>query len=189
MKVPAAVRTKAEAKVGRVTRFVRDVTRIEVDFAEERNPRVADRERCEIRIHVKGTVLNAKGAAPEPIAALDQALDRIEQQARRLHERRVARDHPRRSRRNSIPRIADEPGDAGLAETVTAVPPGAESGDGRPRIVRVPSEFAKPMSPEEAALQLDSLDHDFFLFSNSQNGRAAVIYRRRDGDLGLIEAG
>jgi putative sigma-54 modulation protein len=43
------------------------------------------------------------------------------------------------------------------------------------------------MDPEEAALQMDLLGHDFFLFNNAQNGRCAVIYRRRDGHLGLIE--
>jgi putative sigma-54 modulation protein len=45
----------------------------------------------------------------------------------------------------------------------------------------------KPMGPEEAALQMELLGHDFFLFTNAENGHAAVIYRRRDGNLGLIE--
>ena len=46
---------------------------------------------------------------------------------------------------------------------------------------------AKPMDPGEAALQLQLLGHDFYLFTNSETGRAAVLYRRHDGDLGLIE--
>ncbi|MGH2578294.1 MAG: sigma 54 modulation/S30EA ribosomal C-terminal domain-containing protein [Actinomycetota bacterium] len=46
----------------------------------------------------------------------------------------------------------------------------------------------KPMSAEEAALQMELLGHDFFFFTSSESGRAAVIYRRNDGDLGLIEA-
>jgi putative sigma-54 modulation protein len=45
----------------------------------------------------------------------------------------------------------------------------------------------KPMGPEEAALQMELLGHDFFLFTNAENGHAAVLYRRRDGNLGLIE--
>ena len=45
----------------------------------------------------------------------------------------------------------------------------------------------KPMTAEEAVLQLDLVDHDFFLFTNADTGRAAVLYRRRDGDLGLID--
>ena len=46
---------------------------------------------------------------------------------------------------------------------------------------------AKPMDPEEAALQMELLGHDFFLFTNTESGNAAVLYRRRDGQLGLIE--
>ena len=45
----------------------------------------------------------------------------------------------------------------------------------------------KPMSPEEAALQMELLGHDFFVFRSTENDRAAVLYRRRDGALGLIE--
>jgi putative sigma-54 modulation protein len=44
------------------------------------------------------------------------------------------------------------------------------------------------MDPEEAALQMELLGHDFFLFTSSDSGRAAVMYRRRDGGLGMIEA-
>ena len=46
----------------------------------------------------------------------------------------------------------------------------------------------KPMAPEEAALQMELLGHDFYFFTNSESGRAAVVYRRHDGDLGLIES-
>ena len=55
------------------------------------------------------------------------------------------------------------------------------------RIVRTKQFTAKPMDPGEAALQLQLLGHDFYLFTNSETGRAAVIYRRHDGDLGLID--
>ena len=47
---------------------------------------------------------------------------------------------------------------------------------------------AKPMDPEEAALQMELLGHAFFLFTNTETGHAALLYRRNDGDLGLIEA-
>ena len=61
--------------------------------------------------------------------------------------------------------------------------------DGAERVVVKSKQFdVKPMSVEEAALQMDLLGHDFYLFTLADSGRCAVVYRRRDGDLGLIEA-
>ena len=55
-------------------------------------------------------------------------------------------------------------------------------------LVKTKQFSVKPMDVEEAALQMELLGHDFFLFTNAESGRASVIYRRRDGQLGLIEA-
>ena len=62
--------------------------------------------------------------------------------------------------------------------------------DGAPReplIVKTKRFDVKPMPPDEAALQMDLLGHAFFVFTNTETGHAAVLYRRHDGDLGLIE--
>jgi putative sigma-54 modulation protein len=59
---------------------------------------------------------------------------------------------------------------------------------GPARIVKTKEFTIKPMTAEEALLQMDLLGHDFFLFTSSETGRAAVIYRRNDGNFGLIEA-
>jgi putative sigma-54 modulation protein len=56
-----------------------------------------------------------------------------------------------------------------------------------PRIVRTKQFAIKPMTPEEAALQMELLGHDFFLFSNAETSAAAVVYRRKDGQIGLID--
>jgi putative sigma-54 modulation protein len=63
-----------------------------------------------------------------------------------------------------------------------------EDADADARIVKTKRFAAKPMAPEEAALQMVLLGHDFFLFTNTETGHAAVLYRRRDGHFGLIEA-
>jgi putative sigma-54 modulation protein len=57
-----------------------------------------------------------------------------------------------------------------------------------PRIVKTKQFMVKPMAPEEAALQLELVGHDFFVFTNSETHETAVVYRRRDGNYGLIEA-
>ena len=65
---------------------------------------------------------------------------------------------------------------------------GLEETDGfGPAIVKTKQFAVKPMNPEEAALQMELLGHDFFLFRNTESENAAVLYRRRDGALGLIE--
>jgi putative sigma-54 modulation protein len=56
------------------------------------------------------------------------------------------------------------------------------------RIVKVKRFDLKPMTPEEAALQMDALGHTFYFFSNADTSQPAVVYRRNDGDVGLIDA-
>ena len=56
-----------------------------------------------------------------------------------------------------------------------------------PSIVKIKQIEVKPMDTEEAALQMELLGHDFFVFRSTENGRAAVLYRRKDGAFGLIE--
>jgi len=57
-----------------------------------------------------------------------------------------------------------------------------------PKIVKTKQFMIKPMAPEEAALQLELVGHDFYVFTNSETQETAVVYRRRDGNYGLIEA-
>jgi putative sigma-54 modulation protein len=110
--------------------------------------------------------------------ALDLALEKVEHQMRRLHERRVRRGNRARGR--------DARSDAstnGLGEVDDV----EDDDDTGPAIVKTKQFAVKPMPPEEAALQMELLGHDFFLFRNTESDNAAVLYRRRDGALGLIE--
>ena len=145
------------------------------DFSVERNPRIAENQRCEVLVHVKGHLLKAHASASEPFAALYAVCDKVEHQVKRLKDKRVARSHPRRIRteRIELPPLGEE----------------EEAEEAQPaRIVKTKEFTIKPMNADEALLQMDLLGHDFFLFTNSDSGRAAVIYRRNDGNFGLIEA-
>lgn len=187
--VSAPLREATIEKVDRIGRFASDVRRVEVDYSETRNRRVADSQTCEILVHVKGHLVKSHASAPDPFAALDLALGKIEHQLRRLHGRRAARRDSRRDGgpgRSGNGEVAVAPGEAPIAREVEGVE--ASSPDGSPTIVKTKQFAVKPMDPEEAALQMELLGHDFFLFTSSENGRAAVVYRRRDGHLGLIEA-
>ena len=64
-----------------------------------------------------------------------------------------------------------------------------EADDAGPRFVKTKHFTTKPMTPEEAALQMDLVGHDFYFFANAETGLATVVYRRDDGHFGLIDGG
>ncbi len=191
VEVSARLREFTEEKVERISKFARDVRRVEVDYSEIRNPRVAENQTCEILVHLTGHLVKGTASASDPHAALDLALDKVERQLRKLHTRRTRKRSSRRD--GGRGRAAMGSNGEGLEgvldpiESVTAT--SVAEATSEPTIVKTKQFIVKPMSPEEAALQMDMLGHDFFLFNSSETGRAAVIYRRRDGDLGLIETG
>ncbi len=175
----------AREKVSRIAKFTHDAGRVEVDFAEQQHRRASESQLCEITVHLKKHFVKAHACAPEPEAALDLAVDKVGHQVARIKEKRVSRSHPRRrdngnGNGNGNGAIDDDALDDGILELV-------EEEHVDARIVRTKQFTAKPMDPGEAALQLQLLGHDFYLFTNSETGRAAVLYRRHDGDLGLIE--
>ena len=176
VKVSKTLRTAAEEHLAKLDRYANGFARAEVDFSEERNPRIAENQKCEVLVHVKGHLLKAHASASEPFAALYAVCDKVEHQVKRLKDKRVARHHPRRvrSQRVEMPLLEDDDEDQQEAQTA--------------RIVKTKEFALKPMTSEEAVLQMDLLGHDFFLFTSSETGRAAVIYRRNDGNFGLIEA-
>jgi len=183
--VPPRLRKHAREKVRKIARFTHDAGRVEVEFSELRNRRVSDNQVCEVIVHLKRNFVKAHAAASDPAAALDLVVDKVEHQVARIKEKRVTRTHaPRRNRATS-----------GGADVLSAPDGNLEVADEDDdndagvvnRIVKTKRLTMKPMGPEEAALQMDLLGHDFFLFTNAENGHAAVLYRRRDGNLGLIE--
>src|SRR2546426_4706397 len=175
VRVADDLRDYATEKVSHVGRIFDGLMKAEIEFREERNRRVAEKEIVEVTITSKaGTLIRAAAHAPDAFAAVDMVVDRLEGQVRRLKEKLVGRSHPRESRMSGVHlRAASRDEEEDL--------------DGSPQIVRTKSFDMKPMTAEEAALQMDLLGHDFYFFSNSESGVANVVYRRRDGHYGLIE--
>ncbi len=158
-------RQEIESKVEHATRvFDQAVDRVDVELSEASNPRRAEhRARVELTTSVSGHVLRIEAAAATFEAALDDGTDRLTRQIRRLKERLIDR-----GRRNDGP------------------PPPPERVETN-EIVRVKQFVMKPMTTEEATLQMEMLGHSFFFFQNADTDRPSVLYRRRDGNLGLIE--
>jgi putative sigma-54 modulation protein len=194
VEVSEALRTTVEEKVTRLTRFLDGMERADVVFSEERNPRIAEKEVCEVTMVGHGHIVRAKAAASDTFAAVDRVVDKLEHRMEKLKGKLIGRSHPRRhgsvefAARSAA---ATEEADLGLEGTFDD-DAGFDDGDGshliQARIVKTKQFAIKPMTPEEAALQMDLLGHDFFFFTNAETGRAAVVYRRADGDIGLIDA-
>ena len=89
--VDAALRAVTVEKVERVAKFANDVRRVDVDYEQHPTRRAEDSHSCEILVHVRQHLVKGTAAATEHVIALDRALDKVEQQMRRLHERRVGR--------------------------------------------------------------------------------------------------
>jgi putative sigma-54 modulation protein len=180
VEVSDALRTSVEEKVSRLARFVDGMERAEVRFSEERNPRIADKEVCEVTVHGHGHVVRASASAADTFAAVDRVVDKLEHQMIKLKGKLVGRSQPRRQAPPPLDNHLGVERDDGESE---------EDGDGiEAKIVKTKRFSIKPMTPEEAALQLDLLGHGFYFFTNSETDRAAVVYRRNDGHIGLIDA-
>jgi putative sigma-54 modulation protein len=168
VEVSEAIRTYAEEKLGRLGRQLADPTRVELELAVERNPSIADSHVAEATIWTKGPVLRAKEASTDMRASIDLLADKLERQVKRYRQKRRRRNHR---------------GDGQLPEA--SVPTLDEE---RPPLIVKTKQFAvRPMTPEEAVLELELVGHDFFLFRNAENDSVNVVYRRRDGGYGLIE--
>ena len=182
VEVDPALKAVTLEKLERIGKYANDVRRIDVDYGLHQTRRAGDSCTCEILVHLTHHLVKGTAAAVEHVMALDLALDKVDHQMRRLHERRVKRGNRARSREA---RSAGSPNGTEAADLDGFDL--SEHDESGPEIVKSKQFAVKPMHPEEAALQMELLGHDFFLFRNTESDNAAVLYRRRDGALGLIE--
>ena len=168
VEVSDQIRKYAEDKLAKLDRLVKDPTRVELELAVEKNPAIADNHVAEATVWTKGPVLRARETSGDMKASIDQLVDKLERQVKRYRDKRRPRKH-------------DRP-DGAIPEPVALELP--EEG---PAIVKTKQFAIKPMTPDEAVLQLELVGHDFFVFRNAESDETNVVYRRRDGDYGLIE--
>jgi putative sigma-54 modulation protein len=171
--VTEALEQYATKKVERIRKFFddgRSVSRAEVELIHERNPSISEPEVADATLFINGAVLKAREASVDMYASIDRMSDKLERQVRRYRGRQLDRWQGQKKR-----------------HAAAEAPHAVEDEDVEARIVRTKQFQMKPMSPEEAALQMELLDHTFFVFTNADTGEINVVYRRRDGNYGLIE--
>ncbi len=128
--------------------------------------------RAEINLSANGTSLFSEEETNDLYSAIDLALDKMERQVKKLNAKR--KNH---QAEHTLP---------GLRLQVLS--PDRVDERGVPEIIRTRRIPAKPMSIEEAVMQIDLTNNEFFVFRNAQSESLSVIYRRRDGNYGLIES-
>lgn len=192
--VPEHVKELATRKVEKVQRFFDRINVLEVEFSEEHNPRIADKHTVEVTLTTKHHLLRARASGPDPTSAIDLVLAKLEAQVKRLKGKMIRRGSrtshgaksPRTMAAGSLPSVEDLPSPFSQNGSMPMVADEQTGSTGSP-ISRVKRFAVKPMTPEEAVLQMDSLGHDFYLFVNAESEQAGVVYRRKDGSFGLIE--
>jgi putative sigma-54 modulation protein len=170
IEVPERVRRYAERKLTRIERLLDDRSDAIVELAVEQHRSAADSHLVDVTLVIDGATLRGHAAGASFQAGLDEALDKVERRAVDYKEKPRVRARPIEEKQ-LLRRIAD-----GTAEPLR-----------ERRIVKTKRFAIEPMFEEEAVSEMEELGHSFFLFVNAETERLAVLYRRDDGDYGLIE--
>ena len=167
VKLPGNVHAYAEKKVMKLARYFEEDAEALVVFSVEKN-----RNKVELTVHGSGTWFRASESTSDMFASVDAAVGTIEGQIRK-NKTRLAR----RLKKDAFVRSVQE-------ETSFA----PETDEEDLSITKIKSFYFKPMTREEAVLQMNLLEHNFFAFRDEDNGGTfAVVYRRNDGGYGLID--
>lgn len=169
MVVTPGINDRVMKKISKMGRYLNPNAEIFVRLTKEKN----NRRTCEITVPVSGVTLRAEASNDDNLyVSIDQALAKLERQ---IHKHRTKLD--KRLREDAFSPVELEY-DADAAETVE---------ESTRKVVRTKSFPVRPMSVEDAILQMELLGHSFFVFVNVETDRTNVLYLRKDGDLGLME--
>jgi putative sigma-54 modulation protein len=165
VEVSPPLKKYAEEKIGKFEKYLSNITEAVVTLSIQKY-----RHKAEVSIRANGVTMQAEGETEELYSSIDEVVEKLDKQVRKFKDKL-------KSRRKSEQRTARE----AAATAVEAAPP--ETGV----IIERKRFAAKPMPPDEAAMQLDIDGRDFFVFTNSESGSINVMYRLADGNFGLIE--
>jgi putative sigma-54 modulation protein len=169
LEVSDSIRSYAQQKLAKLDKQLGDATLVELELAVEKNPSISANQVAEVTVYTKGPTLRAREASKDMRASIDQLTDKLVRQVRHYRDKRS-----RRGSRNS-----------NHAPVMEGIPPMTDELD--QQIVKTKQFPVKPMTAEEAVLQLELVGHDFFVFRNAESGEVNVVYRRKDSGYGLIE--
>lgn len=198
-------RRYVEDKLSKLSKWERKGMTIDVEVSKNPNSRTQDeRERVELTIHSAGPVIRGEASAPDRYAALDAALDRVENRLRRANDKRKIHrgNHTPVSVSAATRNLSGDLNGAASKVPTQAEPAGEDQevpvrhrddgeveldtqGDG-PVVVREKVHRAKPMSIDQALTEMELVGHDFYLFHDEERDTPSVVYRRKGFDYGVL---
>lgn len=182
IEITRSVREHVTAKLASLDRHLPAITRAEVEMASESTRSQQDRVVVQVSLNVGGDLLRAQRRAGNARAAVNATVDALDRQLNRW------KAHTYRSERQS----RHAPDADAVVEAMASVESGSADGDDgvlspTGDLVRIKRFNMEPMSVEEAALQMQYLDHDFYMFLDADTNRYSVLYRRGDANFGMIQ--
>lgn len=166
MDITDALRDVTNKKLSKLDKYFQKDIEGNVTFSSEKNRKI-----IEVTINLPGTIIRAEESTDDMYVSIDKAVDILERQIRKYKTRLQKRYKNNETIRfeNVMPLKANEEDDEG------------------PKIVRKKRFMLKPMVSEEAVLQMELLRHNFYVFMDADTGGVSVVYKRKDGNYGLIE--
>ncbi len=164
------LRDYVHRKIGKLDRYLPGISEAWVELSVEGTKAAQHRQVCQVTVRSNGTILRAEERSDDMFSSIDNVLDKMHRQIARYKGKRKNRWRGAGTQVEPLPMVIEE-----------------EIEEEAPNIVRVKSFPMTPMHPEEAVEQMELLGHDFFVFYNAEEGQLNVLYRRRDGDYGLLQ--
>jgi putative sigma-54 modulation protein len=173
--VPEQVREYATRKLGRLERLLDDRSDATIELSVEQHRNVQDSHIVDVTLVIDGRTLRSSSAGPTHQAGIDAVVDKVERRA-------VSHRETGRVRKSS-----ETVRHAGGADAEASAGAVGDSDDRAAKVVKIKRFHIEPMFEEDAVTQMEELGHEFFVFVNAEDEKVAILYRRRDGDYGLIE--
>ena len=164
------LREYVEKKIGKLDRYLPSISEARIELTVQKAKSADDRQVAQVTLRSDGTILRAEERSDDMFASIDSVADKL--------HRQIARFKDKRTRRGRAPHGEPVPlpeGEMDIEEEDEAA------------VVRVKRFLVRPMLEEEAIEQMELLGHDFFLFYNADTDSMNVVYRRKDGNYGLLQ--
>jgi putative sigma-54 modulation protein len=167
MEVSEALKNYVEAKLGKLTRYLPTIDEVHVELSVQKVKSNLQRQVVQVTMRSNGTILRAEERSADMLAAIDSVRDKLQRQLERYKRRPVRMRKRARAAAAEVPAVPDE--------------------EPSPQVVRTKRFSVTPMAPEEAIEQMELLGHDFFVFYNPATASMNVVYRRKDGNYGVLQ--